>query len=298
MPHPPPAGPELGPRRARAQAWFEALRDTLCAAFEALEADADPALYPGAPGRFERTPWRRGAGREDLGGGVAGLLRGRFFEKAGVHVSTVHGDFAPEFAAQVRGASAAAPAFTATGISLIAHPRNPRCPTAHLNTRFLTTTTAWFGGGGDLTPMLAFQRAPDFEDAVAFHAAFEAACAAHGEPYARYRAWCDNYFHLPHRGEARGVGGIFFDHLDGGDWEREFRFVQAVGEAFLTVYVAILRRRMGEAWSAEERQEQLVRRGRYVEFNLLYDRGTLFGLKTGGNIDTILSSLPPTAAWP
>ncbi len=291
-------------RKARAKAWFEALRDEICAAFEVLEDDAPAALYPSAPGRFVKTPWRRGDGSADLGGGVAGMMRGRFFEKVGVHVSTVHGEFSPEFAKSVRGA-ADDPRFWASGISLIAHMRNPHCPAAHMNTRHIVTTEWWFGGGGDLNPTQAYQRDQGTEDARAFHAPYREACDAHEAGlYERYKKWADEYFWLPHRSEPRGVGGIFYDHHNserdqGADsWERDFAFTQAVGRAFLKAYLPILRARMHQEWSEADREEQLVQRGRYVEYNLLYDRGTTFGLKTGGNVESILSSMPPVAKWP
>jgi coproporphyrinogen III oxidase len=284
----------LDEKNTRARAWFDTLRDRIVAAFEALEDDAPPSLYPGEPGRFELKPWVREAG----GGGVMGFMRGRFFEKVGVHISQVHGTFTPEMARTMPGAEED-PAFTATGVSLIAHMRNPRCPAAHMNTRFLATSRSWFGGGADLTPTLDEQRSQDAPDARLFHAALKAACDRHDPAwYADYKARCDEYFFLPHRNEPRGVGGIFYDHHDSGDWERDFAFTRDVGEAFLGVYPQILRQRMAEPWTEAERAEQLVRRGRYVEFNLLYDRGTMFGLKTGGNIESILSSMPPLTAWP
>ncbi|KAA5802355.1 oxygen-dependent coproporphyrinogen oxidase [Alkalicaulis satelles] len=293
-----PADLASQPRAAAARAWFESLRDRICAAFEAIEQDADSALYPGEPGRFELSPWRRGDGAEDLGGGVMGMMRGRVFEKVGVHVSTVYGRFTEQFASQVRGA-AEDPRFAATGISLIAHLRNPHIPAVHMNTRFITTSLSWFGGGMDLNPTQDYQRQDDFPDTIAFHAAAKAACDKAGaDYYARFKAWCEEYFWLKHRAEPRGTGGIFYDHLDTGDHEADFAFTRDVGEAFLTAYPAIVRTRMDTPWSADDRREQLIRRGRYAEFNLLYDRGTKFGLETGGNIESILSSMPPEAIWP
>lgn len=290
---------EFTARKARASAWFRALQEDIIARFEAIEDAALLPLYHGKAGRFALKDWRRGDGSEDLGGGRMGLMRGKVFEKVGVHFSEVHGTFSEAFAAQIPGADTSGGQFWASGISLIAHPLNPRVPAAHMNTRMLVTSQSWFGGGGDLTPLLAYQRDQSFEDTVDFHAAMKAACDTHpGADYAHMKDYCDTYFHLPHRNEPRGTGGIFYDRFNTGDWEKDFAFTQEVGRQFAHIYPALVRRRMSEAWSEAEREAQLIQRGRYVEYNLLYDRGTTFGLKTGGNIESILSSMPPVVKWP
>lgn len=292
--------PELVSRRARASEWFLSLQQRIMASFEAVEAEATGPFFPEAttPGKAEFKPWsRNNHDGSPGGGGTMGMMRGRVFEKAGVHVSHVHGTFAPEFAKEIPGADSD-PNFAATGISLIAHPWNPSAPTVHMNTRFVVTSKAWFGGGADLTPVLMRRREQTDPDAQAFHAAMKVPCEVHGRDYPRYKAWCDEYFHLKHRNEPRGIGGIFYDYVATGDWEADFAFTRAVGEAFLNAYLPILRANIVQPWTEADRVEQQVRRGRYVEFNLLYDRGTIFGLRTGGNIESILSSMPPSVRWP
>ncbi|MEM7740307.1 MAG: oxygen-dependent coproporphyrinogen oxidase [Pseudomonadota bacterium] len=285
----------LDTRQARASAWFKNLQNQMIAAFESLEDQADAEIYTDLePGRFEREAWSRGP---EQGGGMMAMLRGRVFEKAGIHTSEVFGEFSPEFRNEIPGAEND-PRFWAAGISLIAHTRNPHAPAAHMNTRFVVTTKQWFGGGGDLNPMMDSYRTADHEDTCAFLAAMKNACAASDSgDFKGWKAWCDDYFFLPHRNEHRGVGGIFYDRLNTGDWEADFAVTQAVGTEFLEAYPALVARRMNQTWSKEDREEQMFRRGRYAEFNLLYDRGTTFGLKTGGNVQSILSSLPPIATW-
>ncbi|MFI4976193.1 MAG: oxygen-dependent coproporphyrinogen oxidase [Caulobacterales bacterium] len=287
--------PQIEERRARTKAWFEALQLRIFAELERLEEEAPAELYPGEAGRFDLRPWKRETG---LGGGIGGFLCGRLIEKAGVHTSAADGRFTPEMAQTMPGADKD-PNYVSASISLIVHPVSPRVPAVHMNTRFLSTAESWFGGGADLTPVLDEQRSQQADDAVLFHDALRRACDAHDPTwYEKYKAWCDEYFFLPHRGEPRGVGGIFYDRHNSGDFEKDFAFTRAVGEAFLDVYPKIVRHRMDEPWTDADREEQLVRRGRYVEFNLLYDRGTMFGLKMGGNIETILSSMPPMVRWP
>lgn len=288
-------------RKSQAFAWFKSLRDDICAEFEKIEDELTGTEKAGLPaGRFLRSPWDRGdtdsnhSGSRLSGGGEMSVMRGRVFEKVGVNISCVHGIFSEAFAAQIPGAVESGGQFWAAGISLVAHMQSPLVPAVHMNTRMIATSKSWFGGGGDLTPMY-----PDDEDTAEFHAAYKACCDRHDpEYYPKFKKWADDYFFLPHRNEPRGVGGIFYDYLDSGNWDKDFAFTRDVGTTFAQIYPALVRKHMNRAWTPEQREHQLMRRGRYVEFNLLYDRGTTFGLKTGGNTEAILMSMPPEVKWP
>ena len=275
-------------QRLETQKWFKVLRDQICSSFEKLEQNYEGPKQSIPPGKFRRKKWHREGG----GGGEMSIMEGRLFEKVGVNISTVMGELSPEFSKQIPGAENN-PKFWASGISLVAHMWSPHIPAVHMNTRHIATTRSWFGGGADLTPMII-----NTEDKELFHTAFRSACNKHDDTYyARFKEWCDDYFYLKHRNEPRGVGGIFYDQL-ANNFEADFNFTKEVGSTFANIYPTIVKRHMNKAWTKKERQAQLVKRGRYVEFNLLYDRGTLFGLQTGGNVEAILMSLPPAVAWP
>lgn len=278
-------------QKEKAKNWFESLRDQICDSFESIENDITGVYTDLDPGRFERTRWYRDDDPEK-GGGTMAVMKGRVFEKVGVNVSTVHGEFSPEFAKQIPGADED-PRFWASGISLVAHMHNPKVPAVHMNTRHIVTTKGWFGGGADLNTAI-----PNHFDTKDFHAALKHCCNRHDEDYYdRFKKWCDEYFYVPHRNRARGEGGIFYDQLNTGNWDADFAFTQDVGRTFNDIYPALVRRHMNKEWNFEEREELLYYRGLYAEFNLVYDRGTAFGLKTGGNVDAILMSLPPHAKW-
>ncbi len=279
--------------KQQAENWFRQLRDDICAALEKLEEDCTHTDW--APATFQRQSWQRDQNPDgsDGGGGTMSVMReGRVFEKAGVNISTVHGEFSENFRGQIPGTEDSG-AFWASGLSLVMHPRSPHVPPIHMNTRHIITGKSWFGGGIDLNPIT-----PNDQDTDMFREALYRACEKHdAQYYPDFSRWCDEYFYLPHRDEHRGIGGIFYDYLNSGDWQKDYAYTQDVGRCFVDIYPKIVAAHMNKDWSDEEREYQLMRRGRYVEFNLLYDRGTVFGLKTGGNTDAILMSLPPLAKW-
>lgn len=278
-------------QKEKAQNWFEELRTNICDEFEAIENDVTGPYTDLDPGRFERKSWYRDDD-PSKGGGTMAVMKGRVFEKVGVNVSTVYGEFSPEFAKQIPGAEDD-PRFWASGISLVAHMQSPKVPAVHMNTRHIITTKGWFGGGADLNAAI-----PNHFDTKDFHAALKSTCDTHNDDYYdKYKKWCDEYFYVPHRNRARGEGGIFYDQLNTGNWDADFAFTQDVGRTFLDIYPKLVRRHMNKDWTLEEREKLLYYRGLYAEFNLVYDRGTAFGLKTGGNVDAILMSLPPEAKW-
>jgi coproporphyrinogen III oxidase len=300
---------EIEQHKDQASAWFRDLRDQIATMLETLEDELECTEAADMPaGRVARTPWEREntdqrneTGSILKGGGEMSIIKGRVFEKAGVNISTVYGTFSEEFRAKIPGADESNGEFWASGISLVFHPRNPHVPAVHMNTRMIATSKSWFGGGADLTPLMV--GLPEHEDTIArdtdtFHGAFKTCCDAHDPSYYdEHSAWCDRYFFLPHRNEPRGIGGVFYDYLDSGDWNADFSYTRDVGKTLLEVYPEIVRRHMNKDWSAADRAHQLERRGRYVEFNLLHDRGTQFGLKTGGNTEAILMSMPPEVTW-
>jgi coproporphyrinogen III oxidase len=283
-------------RKGQAEKWFNHLRDSICAEFEKIETELTGTKFANdVPATFTRKKWNRDTtDGTHGGGGEMSVMKGRVFEKVGVNISTVHGKFSDDFAKKIPGADSNNNEFWAAGISLVAHHQNPHVPPAHMNTRMIITSQQWFGGGGDLNPIFEIN-----EDTKFFHDGFKQCCDRHDpEYYPKFKDWADEYFFIKHRNESRGVGGIFYDYLDSGDWEADFAFTQDVGKTFRDTYCALVRKYMNTPWTDDDREAQLIKRGRYTEFNLVYDRGTVFGLQTGGNTEAILMSLPPVAKWP